>query len=153
MIPNAIACGIPRALQAEHEELREALTRLANETGQIGEAGTEVKALFDGHAAREEQFALPPLGLLAPLAAGAAATDAPAAIALARQLRLQLPDMLDDHVAIVAALQILLDKANELSRPDASDVARRLILHAQLEEEVLYPAAILVGKYLEERGG
>jgi hemerythrin HHE cation binding domain-containing protein len=152
MIPNAVARGIPRALQVEHEELREALTQLASETGQIGKAGTEVKALFDSHAAREEQFALPPLGLLAPLAAGAVPPDAPAAIALSRRLRSELPDMLDDHLAIVAALQILLDKANELGRPDAGDVARRLILHAQFEEEVLYPASILVGMYLEARG-
>lgn len=152
MIPNATAPGIPRALQVEHEDLREALARLANEPGQIGEAGAEVQALFDSHAAREEQFALPLLGLLAPLAAGAVIADAPAVIALSRRLRFQLPDMLDDHLAIVAALQILLDKANELGRSDASDVARRLILHAQLEEEVLYPAAILVGMYLEARG-
>ena len=153
MIPNATARGIPRALQAEHDELREALARLAGETSQIGEAGADVKALFDSHGAREEEFALPPLGLLAPLATGAVTTDAPAVIALSRRLRSELPDMLDDHLAIVAALQILLDKANELGRPDARDLARRLILHAQLEEEVLYPAAILVGKYLEERGG
>jgi hypothetical protein len=63
-----------------------------------------------------------------------------------------VPRLLDEHLAIVAALQVLLDKANELGRPDASAFARKLIVHAELEEEVLYPAAILVGEYLEERG-
>jgi hypothetical protein len=151
MILKAPARGVPRALRAEHEELRDELTRLASAPGQIGEAATEVAAAFKHHEAREEEFALPPLSLLPSLAAGTLATD-PEAIAMARQLRVELPHMLDEHLAIVAALQVLLDKANELGRPDVSAFARRLILHAELEEEVLYPAAILVGKYLEERG-
>jgi hemerythrin HHE cation binding domain-containing protein len=150
MILKAPARQVPRALQCEHEELRDQLTRLANEPGQIGEAATEVAAIFEHHAVREEEFALPPLGLLASVAAGVVTND-PGAVAMARQLRSELPRMLDEHLAIVAALQILQDKANELDRPDASAFARKLILHAELEEEVLYPAAILLGKYLEER--
>lgn len=152
MIPTTLAPGIPRALQLEHEALREELTRLAGEAGRIGEVGAEVAALFDRHAAREEQFALPPLGLLASLAAGAVPTDAAATVAMSRRLRAELPRMLDEHLAIVGALQRLLDTANELGRPDVSDVAGKLILHAQVEEEILYPASILVGKYLEECG-
>ncbi|HEY7473947.1 MAG TPA: hemerythrin domain-containing protein [Vicinamibacterales bacterium] len=151
MIPKASVRRVPRALEAEHEELREELKRLADEPGQIGEAATEVAAIFELHAVREEEFALPPLGLLASVAAGAV-TDDPETVAMARHLRAELPRLLDEHLAIVAALQVLLDKANELGRPDASAFARKLIVHAELEEEVLYPAAILVGEYLEERG-
>jgi hemerythrin superfamily protein len=29
-----------------------------------------------------------------------------------------------------------------------AEFARKLILHAQMEEEVMYPAAILVGEYV-----
>lgn len=151
MILKSPARHVPRALQSEHEDLREELTRLGNEAGQIGEATREVAAIFEYHAVREEDFALPLLGLLASVAGGAVTND-PGAVAMARQLRSELPGMLDEHLAIVAALQVLLDKANELDRPDVSAFARKLILHAELEEEVLYPAAILLGKYLEERG-
>jgi hypothetical protein len=151
MTPYALVLRIPRSLQAEHEELRAALTRLATEPGRIGEAAAEVASLFQHHAAREEEFALPLLGLLEPLAAGTATRGVPDAIAMARRLRTELPRMLDDHLAIVAAVQILLDRANELGRTDASDFAHALIQHAQVEEEVLYPAAILVGAYLEAR--
>jgi tRNA isopentenyl-2-thiomethyl-A-37 hydroxylase MiaE len=151
MIPDALVLRIPRSLQAEHEELRAALTRLANEPSRIGEAAADVASLFQHHAAREEAFALPLLGLLEPLAAGTVTTGLADAVAMARQLRTELPRMLEDHLAIVAALQILLDRANELGRPDVSGFAHALIQHAQTEEEVLYPAAILVGAFLEAR--
>jgi hemerythrin HHE cation binding domain-containing protein len=151
MIPHALAVRIPPSLQAEHEELRASLARLANEPGRIGEAAAEVANLFERHAGREEQFALPLLGLLEPLAAGTVPPDALDAIAMARRLRTELPRMLDDHLAIMAGLQTLVDRGNELGRPDASDFARALIQHAQMEEEVLYPAAVLVGAYLEAR--
>ena len=61
--------------------------------------------------------------------------------------------MLDDHVRIVAALRELLKAATEEQQSGSARFAQRLIVHAQAEEELLYPAAILVGRYLKERLG
>lgn len=57
--------------------------------------------------------------------------------------------MLDEHKAIVAALAKLQDVSAKAERPDIAAFAGKLVLHAQIEEEVLYPAAILLGQWLE----
>ena len=149
-MPSA-ASLIPPSLQAEHAELRADVLRLTEEPGQIGAAAREVAALLTPHFAREEQYALPPLGVLVALAAGRITPDMPAALAVARQLQSLLPQMLEDHIAIVGALQTLADLSREVDRPDVAEFAQKVIVHAQIEEEVLYPAAIVVGEYLATR--
>src|SRR5512134_3752529 len=61
---------IPKPLQAEHEELHASLVRATREPGAVGEAAREVARRLHPHFVREEQFALPPLALLAELARG-----------------------------------------------------------------------------------
>jgi hypothetical protein len=57
--------------------------------------------------------------------------------------------MLDEHKAIVVALRKLIAESHKEQRLDIALFAEKLILHAQTEEEVLYPAAVLIGEYLE----
>jgi len=61
---------IPQSLQTEHEEIHEALTNATRAPGRVGAAAKELAAVLHPHFERENQIALPPLGLLAPLAAG-----------------------------------------------------------------------------------
>jgi len=51
----------------------------------------------------------------------------------------------------VAALEKLVAAARQEGKPEYALFADKLMLHAQNEEEVLYPAAILVGEYLKLR--
>lgn len=53
--------------------------------------------------------------------------------------------MLQEHKAVVAALNNLVAAAEAENKPEHVEFAKKLMLHAQTEEEVLYPAAILVG--------
>jgi hypothetical protein len=144
----SVGSQIPPSLQAEHAELHAELRRLADEPGQIGAAAREVAALLHPHFTREEQFALPPLGVLVALADGRITPDMQSALALARKLKSLMPQMLEEHIAIVGALQTLADTAREVDRPDVALLAQKVIVHAQVEEEVLYPAAIVIGEYL-----
>jgi hypothetical protein len=57
--------------------------------------------------------------------------------------------MLAEHKAIIAALQKLLQASAAERHADFGRLAQKLILHAQTEEELLYPASILVGEYLK----
>jgi hypothetical protein len=52
---------------------------------------------------------------------------------------------------VVAALKNLIAAAEAEKKPEYARFAEKLMLHAQTEEEVLYPAAILVGEYLKLR--
>jgi hemerythrin superfamily protein len=65
------------------------------------------------------------------------------------KLKRDLPQMLEEHRAIVDALEKLADAARKEGKTEYVNFSRDLTLHAQTEEEVLYPAAILVGEYLK----
>ena len=56
--------------------------------------------------------------------------------------------MLAEHARIVEALGRLADAAEREDNQQVAQFAEKLKLHAQTEEQVLYPAAIVVGDYL-----
>jgi hypothetical protein len=70
---------------------------------------------------------------------------------ITRRLKAELPLMLLEHKDIVSALQRFVSEARERGREEYEACATALLLHAEQEEEVHYPAAVLVGEYLELR--
>ena len=103
------------------------------------------------HFEKEEQYALPELGLLPQLAEGKASADMKDVVDLSDKLKAELPQMLAEHKTIVSALDDLANPAKAENKTDAIEFTEKLKMHAQNEEEVLYPAAILVGEYLKLR--
>jgi hypothetical protein len=144
--------AIPIPLKKEHDELHEDLVRATREPGAVGEAAKEVARLLHPHFVSEEEYALPPLGLLAAVARGETPDGARDALAMAERLRGELPRMLEEHRAIVAALNALIEAAKRANKQAVVEFAQNLILHAQTEEEVLYPATIVLGELLRSRG-
>lgn len=140
---------IPTSLKVEHEELHGELSSLTKLAGKTGAAAQRVATLLHEHFVKEEEFALPPLALLAPLASGRVSSDMRGIIALTDRLKADLSKMLDEHKAIVGALGELARAGKAESHPEAGEFAAKLTLHAQHEEQVLYPAALLVGEYLK----
>ena len=59
--------------------------------------------------------------------------------------------MLDEHMQLVDALRNHRRAATADHHSGYAGLAQKLILHAMLEEEVLYPASILVGEYIKLR--
>lgn len=141
---------IPQPLKAEHDQLHQELVRATAAAGRTGEAAREVARLLHPHFVKEEEFALPPLGLLAPLARGEAlpAGTAEAAIAMAARLRAELPRMLAEHGQIVGALDALSNAAEAEGHGAVTRFAAALKQHALTEEELLYPATLLLGEHL-----
>lgn len=144
---------IPSSVEAEHGELRTELAQLTHSGGKTADAAQKLQEELRPHFEKEEKYALPPLGLLAPLSQGEATSDMRAAIALSDELKAQLPEMVIEHQAIEAAAQNLESAGHEENKPEAIAFAKQLLLHAQTEEQVLYPSAILVGEYLKLRLG
>jgi hemerythrin superfamily protein len=73
------------------------------------------------------------------------------ALAMSDALRKELPRMLAEHKQIRAATEKLRDAAREEKATQPEQFAEQLLLHAQSEEEVLYPAAVLVGDIIRAR--
>jgi hypothetical protein len=143
--------GIPRSLQIEHEEIHRELVHATEAPGRVGEAARDLAAFLDPHFQREEEIALPPLGLLAPLARGEYTPEMLAVLPLTDSLRAELPEMLREHAEIHAATARLEEIAAEAGDSVVVQFTRQLILHARTEEEVLYPAALLVGEVVRAR--
>jgi hypothetical protein len=139
---------IPESLEFEHRELRDALQRAAAAPGKTGEAAREVLKVLSPHILLEQEFAMPPLCALERLARGDITPDMARFIDKADAFKAELPRMLDEHKLIVAALRTLMQAATAEKQPGFAQFAHKMILHAQMEEEVFYPAAILVGEYL-----
>lgn len=144
---------IPSSVQTEHTAIHAALERATRAPGPVGDAAKSLAAILHPHFVREEQIALPPLGALAPLARGepVSARDRAALLAMTDSLRTELPGMLAEHGKIHAAVERLLQAARAAGNHDAESLAEELSLHALNEEQVMYPAALLVGELLRAR--
>jgi hypothetical protein len=140
---------IPSPLKLEHEELHADLVRATQAGGRVGEAAKEVARVLHDHFVKEEEFALPPIGLLSSLARGEVDDNMKSVFGMTDRLKAELPKMLEEHKAVVAALEKLIVAAEAEKKPEHARFAKKLMLHAQTEEEVLYPAAVLIGEYLK----
>jgi hypothetical protein len=138
----------PLALRLDHKSLREALTRAMEDKEGVGDAARAIDALLVSHFKHEEALALRPLGLLRGVARDASSADIASAIAMTVKIEKDLPQLLDEHRAILDASKRLGDVARRERKPQFLDLADRLWLHTRIAEEVLYPAAILLGEHL-----
>ena len=148
---TATVFDIPLPLKQEHEALHERLREATRAPGEVGERARELARLMHPHFVKEDEIALPPLGLLAALARGEPPASMEGVLALTDRLEAGLAGMLDEHRAIVAALERLADAAKRAGLTGIVDFARDLVQHARVEEEVMYPAAILVGRYVRQQ--
>ena len=140
---------IPKPLTVEHEELHDTLVRATRQPGATGEAAREVARLLHPHFVKEEEYALPPLGLLAKLARGGASeSDMAEVLPMTRRLKEEYAEMPAEHRQIVGALEKLRAAAKQGGLPEYERFADALTLHAQTEEQVLYPASLLVGEFV-----
>ena len=142
---------IPKLLKSEHEALHATLAGATREEGALGAAAKRVASLLHPHFVKEELFALPPLALLTQLARGEVTAEMEEVLPFTERLERELPGMLEEHKAIVGALEQLRAAAQAAHKPGYVQFADDLIRHAQTEELLQYPAAILVGRYIRAR--
>ncbi len=149
LLDKTISLKIPESMVAEHQELHEELYEATQAPGQIGEAARRVAEVLHEHFEKEETFALPPLGLLTDLTQGRVGPELRQALPLTERLKTDLSEMLAEHKIIVAALDKLIEAAELAREPRYVRFAEKLKLHAATEEQVSYPAAILIGEYIK----
>lgn len=142
---------IPRPMKIEHDELHADLVKAINTGGQTGKAATAVAKVLHTHFVKEEEYALPPLGLLVSLSQGKFEAEMAEVLKMTDKLEAELPTMLAEHKEIVAALTKLVDAAKGENKPDIVHFAEKLMLHAQTEEMVSYPTALVIGRYVKSK--
>jgi hypothetical protein len=117
---------IPQPLKVEHEELHAELVEATRAGGKTGEAAKAVAEVLHNHFVKEEEFALPPIGLLAVLARGKIDKQMRSVLAMTDRLKTELPQMLREHEAVVAALKKLIAAAKKEKLPEHARFAEKL---------------------------
>jgi len=141
---------VPPALRLEHVKLREQLYTITKESSDLGAAAHAVMELFYLHAVKEEERVLPALEALPQLAVGKITDSMSPLRDIADDLKAGLyEELIEDHKAIVAALKTFSQLALDQGRTDYVKFVDRFILHAQMEEEILYPAALVTAEYFQ----
>jgi len=144
---------VPHALKVEHDQLHHDLTLAIESGGQTGTAAQVVADALHAHFDGEEKYALQPLGLLPAIAEGKITPEMAQVLELTDTLKAEMPRMLEEHQVIVDALKRLIAAAKQEGKLQHADFAEKLMLHAQSEEEVAYPAALVMGEYLKLKLG
>lgn len=140
---------VPKAIEHGHEQLFNELKEVIAIGGKIGEKANTLNEHMHPHFKKEEEYALPPLGLLLALSEGRWQLDRNEAIKMADTLEAKLAEMTAEHRAIEKYLHNLKKTAEESNNAQALLFIKNLTLHIELEDQVLYPATILVGNYLK----
>lgn len=140
---------IPKTLEKEHEELHAELRKATSAGGATGKTAKRLLSVLHPHFVKEEDFALPPFGLLPSLSKGKVTPDMKDILLMTDKLKADLNQMLNEHEEIVAVFEKLVAAARKERKLEYVRFAERLTLHAQTEEDVYYPAAILIGEYLK----
>ena len=138
----------PKALLSGHEKLFNDMESIASIGGALGEKAKLLSDISRPHFKREEEFALPPLSLLLALSEGNWKIESKTAIKMVDELEAKLTQMKGEHDAIGKVLDNIKNLAENENNQKVKQFVDDLNLHIELEEQVLYPATILIGDYL-----
>jgi hypothetical protein len=140
---------VPDYILQEHRTLLSTVDSLALLKDSTGLAAIKLQEVMHHHFKEEEDYVLPVLGLLTPLAEGKLPAEREAIIQLTEKLRKEHNHMIAEHQLITALLQELVQTSKREGRERLETYKRAVLGHATAEEVVYFPAAILVGDYLK----
>lgn len=105
------------------------------------------------HFKEEEDYVLPPLGLLPLITNGQLPEQTHEILLLTEKLKTQMSHLNVEHQLIKAYMDELMKAATKDNHPEVIEFEKELHIHANIEEEVLFPSAILIGEYLKIKAG
>ena len=138
---------VPLSLTEEHTTLLNMIHKISIRPDSSGRVAIKLYELLQHHFKEEENYVLPPLGLLPQLIKGELPADTEQVIALTEKLKDQMQHMDVEHQMARAYL-------NELKTASEKDtevlkLEQELSKHAQMEEEILFPTSLLIGEHLK----
>lgn len=141
-----VKLSLPEPLQFSHAQLKAALSETLQAGGQTMIAAEAVAQLFEPHLRKESGEVLRILGLLEPLARDAieVAEDS----SELNDLEANESSLHQEHAALIVAVEKLRTAAREEGADAVLEFAERLLMRIRLDEEIFYPAAILIRNYL-----
>ncbi len=131
------------SVERTHQELLQLLVLAQHLSGKTGVRAEELAKNLEPHLEREDECALPLLGLLQTLATGKVTlAEARRASKLYSRLRRQYSSLSPEHKELAKLIEKLKRVASEEGHLTAVRFAETLERHSQDEEELLYPATL-----------
>ena len=121
------------------------------EGGRIAKAGKRVAQLCLPHFEHEEKSVFPVLALLPDLERGNVRPEMMDVMPLISDFRAKHDALDHHHQLIVSAIEELLQAAHKEKSREFAEFAYSLRFHERIEDEVIYPTVVLIGKYLQEK--
>jgi hypothetical protein len=144
---------VPQSLRYEHQAVIDRLTKEAARSGLAAAVAGRALVVVKTHFAKEEEFVFPPLSLLDQIAAGEMPSDdvKKAAIDMAQRTKAATDDLKREHELLVTLMNQLVQGATQADEPALMTFASDLAAHALDEVEILEPATIMIGQYLQSK--
>lgn len=140
---------VPSSIKKEHESLLGQVHQITLFPDSTGLNAKKLEELMLHHFMEEENYVLPPLGLLPSLSNGQLPEQTNNILLLTEKLKSQMTHLSVEHQMIKAYMDELKQAAAKDNHPEVIEFEKELHKHANIEEEVLFPSAILIGEYLK----
>jgi hypothetical protein len=137
-------------MRVEHEELHSELRKATRIPGSVGKAAKHVAEVLHPHFEKENELALPIIGVARELGEGKSSNDFPKAKELFERFQPEYENMLNEHAEIVDALGRLEAAAKRAKKQSVIKFTQKLRSHAKIEEDLTYPAVLMVGRLLKQ---
>ncbi len=153
-VPNwngELRLTVPKALWRGHDEARAQFAWANMERDRIATAAKRVAKLCLPHFEYEERTVFPVLALLPYLQRGEVQPEMLDVLPLISDFRAQHDALERQHLAILRAIGALLDAARKDKNRVFAEFANNLRVHERVEDEVIYPMVVVIGRNLEEK--
>ncbi len=140
---------VPSSIKKTHVSLLEQIHKMTLYKDSSGRVALKLEELMQHHFKEEEDFILPSLGLLPLLANGQIPGQSKDVILLSENVKSLLNHLSAEHQLIEAFIKELKQAADKEKLPEIIEFQKEVQKHASSEEEVFFPAAILIGEYLK----
>ena len=134
---------IPTSLREEHKEIMGSLREFAVLPGATGRVIMELLDVLEPHFEKEEKLAMPVLGSISELVSGDHVIDLREIAESQGALLSEYDKMFEEH----SELKKFIVRAQKIARHEKYEEVVNLLdvltHHSKVEEEVLYPAALL----------
>ncbi len=129
---------ITQTIEESHKEIFADLHQAILEGGKVGDAARSLKKIKEPHCLREELSDRSPLVSPFGIIVNQVDYDTDEATVMVDTLRSEILQMVDEHKAIIAAIDRLADAARQEGKDKFLDLAEKMIMHIEEEEELYY---------------
>jgi hypothetical protein len=139
----------PDSLMMAHNILERELEQALNAGGLAGVVAQNTAKALNVHFKDEEQTVFPLMSLIPSLPGGRALPEVEDVQMLKYRLEAAMPGLLEDHRIITEAVRDIADASRGGDGGRLARFSDLLQLHTRTEEQIHFPAAILIGETLE----